>query len=818
MKRLLATCIAIALFLCLLPAAQANVVFGDDSDIINSDAAAMLTSMGIIQGFPDGKFHPAEDVTRAQLAKMIYYILNGVKDKSEDRSRFYTGTEFSDVNGHWASGYVYYCYRKGIIAGYTDGTFRPDRSVSAYEACKMLLTAAGYEPSRYVGRTWDVNTAEDARLSGISHNYNYPMDSILDRDSAALLIYNALFCETKANGKPSGTTMLQTGYGAQKRTVTVISNETGSLDGSLCSEGYTRVRAADTGETLLLEESSGVDHLGRTYTIYMRSRGGGGIWTLYGNFFSSRDNKTLTDTSPELGFGDVVGKGKAFTALAENASFFVNYFTGVDQLSFLTILSAHPDWKVIYISNDGDDLLDYAIVLNTWVCRIELSGPGGGVRLSGHSTSIPPESIVYDGSLIDGNFYTVTKVDSKYLFEDAISFTASVSSFRSGKSVTVGAAEYMLSTAVCYMSSGTGDFISASSLASGEYTGRAMTFVLDSNGHVAGAYLDGGKNSGFALLLGSSYSPYKPESAGQPASSQTVSLALPGKTGADEYRVILSGGDLHPLAANAMEPGLYSYSAINGDGTVYGLERAGTQAERGTAIEIINGSRTVAGLPYPADENTVFFFWTGIEGDTPVSYRGIYAVPTSNLTVSDKAGVWYYVRNNVIAAVYAAVADPGTTGGNGYVYIFNPVPEVTPQGGGTGSGAYFYTYEGYSGGLKIRLRTTQKSIRPGLFAFTTSGDASTLYMMGSSNCVKTKISDIYSGFIYLSGNTSPGSIHNWAESEIYRIDTKARTMVPTDSLETNTDVIIVYNRTSEYSADAAYIFIGNGVDFGVLNS
>ena len=78
------------------------------------------------------------------------------------------------------------------------------------------------------------------------------------------------------------------------------------------------------------------------------------------------------------------------------------------------------------------------------------------------------------------------------------------------------------------MSSGTGDFISASSLASGEYTGRAMTFVLDSNGHVAGADLDGGKNSGFALLLGSSYSPYKPESAGSRPIT-TVSLALPAR-------------------------------------------------------------------------------------------------------------------------------------------------------------------------------------------------------------------------------------------------------------------------------------------------
>ena len=60
-------------------------------------------------------------------------------------------------------------------------------------------------------------------------------------------------------------------------------------------------------------------------------------------------------------------------------------------MSFLTILSAHPDWKVIYISNDGDDPLDYAIVLNMGL-PYRAVRPGGGVRLSGHSTSIPPEA------------------------------------------------------------------------------------------------------------------------------------------------------------------------------------------------------------------------------------------------------------------------------------------------------------------------------------------------------------------------------------------------------------------------------------------
>ena len=54
-------------------------------------------------------------------------------------------TGFSDVDetNHWSSPYVNVAVAKGIIVGYGDGTFRPDNPVKYCEAVKMVVCALG---------------------------------------------------------------------------------------------------------------------------------------------------------------------------------------------------------------------------------------------------------------------------------------------------------------------------------------------------------------------------------------------------------------------------------------------------------------------------------------------------------------------------------------------------------------------------------------------------------------------------------------------------------------------------------------------------
>ncbi len=55
-------------------------------------------------------------------------------------------TKYSDVPAnHWASGYINVATTRGIIVGMGDGTFCPDREVTFQEAVKMMVCALGYE-------------------------------------------------------------------------------------------------------------------------------------------------------------------------------------------------------------------------------------------------------------------------------------------------------------------------------------------------------------------------------------------------------------------------------------------------------------------------------------------------------------------------------------------------------------------------------------------------------------------------------------------------------------------------------------------------
>ena len=57
-------------------------------------------------------------------------------------------TTFTDIKGHWARGYVKYCQSLGIIAGQSATKFAPDANVTAQEAAKMLLVTLGYNAEK----------------------------------------------------------------------------------------------------------------------------------------------------------------------------------------------------------------------------------------------------------------------------------------------------------------------------------------------------------------------------------------------------------------------------------------------------------------------------------------------------------------------------------------------------------------------------------------------------------------------------------------------------------------------------------------------
>ena len=91
-------------------------------------AIATLTNMGIIKGYTDGTFRPNADITRAELATIIARFAKlDVNTKT-----------FSDITGHWAQKSIELAAGNGWINGYTDGTFRPNKSIIRAETFAMI--------------------------------------------------------------------------------------------------------------------------------------------------------------------------------------------------------------------------------------------------------------------------------------------------------------------------------------------------------------------------------------------------------------------------------------------------------------------------------------------------------------------------------------------------------------------------------------------------------------------------------------------------------------------------------------------------------
>ena len=174
----------------------AGAAFTDSADIkVDADVVDTLVSLGIVEGFEDGSFQPNGTVTRAQMAKMIYVLRTGKSDASaynDDK------TSFTDINGHWARGYIKYCQSLGIIAGKSNTKFVPNEKVSAQEAAKMLLVTLGYNAQKagLVGTGWASKTNALADEAGLLEDVNTSFTAACPRQYAAQLIYNAIDAKT----------------------------------------------------------------------------------------------------------------------------------------------------------------------------------------------------------------------------------------------------------------------------------------------------------------------------------------------------------------------------------------------------------------------------------------------------------------------------------------------------------------------------------------------------------------------------------------------------------------------------------------------
>jgi len=100
-----------------------------------NNAVSTLTNASILKGFPDGAFRGNQAITRAEFVAIVARFL-------EDTS--YTGADrFNDIEGHWANEYINVVGQHDWIRGFAGGDFRPNQDITRAEAAAIVNRMLG---------------------------------------------------------------------------------------------------------------------------------------------------------------------------------------------------------------------------------------------------------------------------------------------------------------------------------------------------------------------------------------------------------------------------------------------------------------------------------------------------------------------------------------------------------------------------------------------------------------------------------------------------------------------------------------------------
>ncbi len=153
--------------------------------------------MGVLDGYGDGTFRPDRKLTRAQFCKMVTYAVDG----ASELGRYRTVTVFPDVKpSYWAAGYINLAAKgRSIIAGYPDGKFYPERTVTLGQAVTILLRLLGYKDED-VGGVWPDSYMAVGAAAGLTDGVGTNGNAPLTRVQAAKLFVNLLRAQQKEGG------------------------------------------------------------------------------------------------------------------------------------------------------------------------------------------------------------------------------------------------------------------------------------------------------------------------------------------------------------------------------------------------------------------------------------------------------------------------------------------------------------------------------------------------------------------------------------------------------------------------------------------
>ena len=319
--------------------------------VSQSTALETVRALGILAGDSQGNLNLSSAVTRAEFVTMM----TAASSYKDTVGSGYGVSLFKDVkSSHWASEYIRLAVEQNWMTGYTDGTFRPGRTITLEEACTALLRLLGYDASSLAG-SFPTAQLSKAGAVGLLDDVTAKQGQTLTRQDCVTLFYHLLLAETKA-GAVYGTTLGYTVKNNEVDYATVVSADT---KGPYVADNGGGLTLPFTPTAVYVDGALSDQSQVKQYDVYYYNSGLRTVWV-----YTDRATGTLTDLSPsKTAPTSATVAGVTYSIGSSTASYKLSSQGQFSQGDVVTVLLGMDGDIVDVVSAQNSETTYYGVVV-----------------------------------------------------------------------------------------------------------------------------------------------------------------------------------------------------------------------------------------------------------------------------------------------------------------------------------------------------------------------------------------------------------------------------------------------------------------------
>ena len=319
--------------------------------VSQSTALETIQALGILAGDSQGNLNLSSAVTRAEFVTMM----TAASSYKDTVGSGYGVSLFKDVkSSHWASEYIRLAVEQNWMTGYTDGTFRPGRTITLEEACTALLRLLGYDASSLAG-SFPTAQLSKAGAVGLLDDVTARQGQTLTRQDCVTLFYHLLLAETKA-GAVYGATLGYTVKNNEVDYATVVSADT---KGPYVADNGGGLTLPFTPTAVYVDGALSSQSQVQQYDVYYYNSGLRTVWV-----YSDRATGTLTDLSPsKTAPTSATVAGVTYSIGSSTASYKLSSQGQFSQGDVVTVLLGMDGDIVDVVSAQNSETTYYGVVI-----------------------------------------------------------------------------------------------------------------------------------------------------------------------------------------------------------------------------------------------------------------------------------------------------------------------------------------------------------------------------------------------------------------------------------------------------------------------